>query len=85
MRDMAGKDLKKSSASVSSVSETKQNVDELPDDFEMWTESKWNDTDTCELCAKKFSFFTKRHHWYLLTDGIAGCVGSVCVTNVRRA
>lgn len=56
--------VKESSASVSSTSDVKQNLDELPDDFDIWTEARWKETETCELCNKKFSFFQKRHHWY---------------------
>lgn len=53
----------KDSASITDVSDTKQNMDDLPETFDVWTKDKWEDTEKCQLCGKNFSMFAKRHHW----------------------
>jgi len=85
--DPNNKGLVQNSYSVADYSDTKQNLDELPDDFTMWTEEMWKDTEACELCNKKFGVFTSRHHWYFLVliNLKVECVENVRVMNARRA
>ena len=83
--ELAGQQVKQSSASVASTSDAKQNFDELPDTFDIWSEGKWKDTELCEICQKKFSFFSKRHHWYICyNEQIVECVENAFVKNAQR-
>jgi len=54
---------KKMNSSVSSLEDAKQDIDELPDEFEIFTEANWRNSETCDLCQKKLSMWS-RHHWY---------------------